>query len=685
MKGLKRIHIIIPAFTVVFLLLAAGSANAADCPEPGNKEISTSCTVASDYTVPAGQYGYKIIADGVVIDGQGHTITGTATNAVCTGAMESNPCLISGIYSEGKNNLEIKNLKIEGFCTGIALDTVNNCKIDNCEIYDNGFNTAYNGQGMVTHGVHACDIGAGTTSTPALTIVNSVIHDNEGTGCGCGDGGNGIFIYAGGSDTQREYADISNNELYGNAKAGFWTKMKLSYSDIKNNHVYNNGGGSGITDTVTGGIILRCKMTNNNFIENNNASDNSGIGIYIGGDYNIASNNNKANSNSGEGIYLGRSDGSSYNQINNNEVCWNDKSGIKISGDTTGNTLNDNTICENGQVDGRDIWDWSNAATGNNNWCDTAYQYCDTGAACPPPCVYSCAIPGPDLVVTDKYESWVTSSTYTITYTVTNIGDVAAGSSITSIKIDGSEVATDSVGGLASGASHTKTLGPYSLSGTTDTILVCADRNNAVTEINENNNCFENIFGGPDYIITSFDGVWLDHSKKTYNLIYTVENVGDANAPAECRTSFAELNGEWSGCIDPVNVPALSVGSTMTHTVGPFIMGEPDDWLEAWVNYEHVFAENVIDDLHGNRARFTLDYPGPCLGCGDVDCSGHPLNTGDVFAVYLAISVGAPLTCSWAADVDCTGHPLNTGDVFAIYRAISVSAPLNCCEGCELW
>ena len=680
MKELKRIHIMIPALAVIFLLIAVGSANAIDCPVPGNATITTSCTVANDYTVAAGEYGYIIGAPGVVIDGQGHTITGAATNAVCINAIESDPCIISGIYNDGYDNVEIKNLKITKFCTGIAIRYANNNIIDNCEIFDNGFDTKFGNKNMVTHGVHAHNIEAGTTSTPAITIVNSDIYDNEGTGCGCGDGGNGIFIYAGGNDIQREYANISNNELYGNAKAGFWTKMKLSYSDIKNNHVYMNGGGSGITDTVTGGIILRCKMTGNNFIENNNASDNSGIGIYIGGDYNIASNNNKANSNSGEGIYLGRSDGSSYNQIINNEVCWNDKSGIKISGDTTGNTLNDNTICENGQVDGRDIWDWSNAATGNNNWCDTAYQYNDNGAAI---CDFSCNIDGSDLVVTDKYESWKTGSTYNITYTVTNTGTLPADSSITSIKIDGSEVATDSVGGLASGASYTKTLGPYSLSGTTDTILVCADRNNAVAEINENNNCFENVFGGPDYIITDFHEQWLDYSKKTYNLVYTVENVGDANAPNQCKTDFKEINGEWNGCIDPVNVPALSIGGTMTHTVGPFIMGEPDDWLEAWVNFEHDFEENVIDDLHGNRARFTLDYPGPCLGCGDVDCSGG-IDMIDIGAVFDSTTSGGQLVCDWAADVDCSGG-IDMIDVGAVFDSTTSGGQLDCCKGCELW
>jgi len=102
----------------------------------------------------------------------------------------------------------------------------------------------------------------------------------------------------------------------------------------------------------------------------------------------------------------------------------------------------------------------------------------------------------PDLVV-EKSEEWVSfgEKTYNITYTVKNQGGQAAGASTTSIKIDGTEVATDPVGILAPDESHTNTIGPFTMSGDSDTIRVCADIHTAVAESNEENNCLENEWG----------------------------------------------------------------------------------------------------------------------------------------------------------------------------------------------
>lgn len=107
--------------------------------------------------------------------------------------------------------------------------------------------------------------------------------------------------------------------------------------------------------------------------------------------------------------------------------------------------------------------------------------------------------PLPDLNITDKSEEWVCleAKTYNITYTVKNIGDKEAGASTTSIKIDGTEKTPDAVLELAPGASHTATLGPFTMSGDSDTIRVCADKDNAVSESDETNNCMENVFKAP--------------------------------------------------------------------------------------------------------------------------------------------------------------------------------------------
>jgi hypothetical protein len=213
-------------------------------------------------TCPVGSAGLNVGADDIVIDGNGHKITGTTTNADCEWAGEADPCAVSGIYNAGYDNAVITNLEIENFCTGIALkgtgaSKVRNNTVENCSIHDNGFNTG----NMVTHGVHACYIDVGDGGEPALTIKGNDIYNNEGTGAGCGAGGNGIFILAGSPSSKHEKAIISCNKLHDNAKAGFWTKMMLDQSEITYNEVYENGYGAGISDNQRGGIILRCKMS----------------------------------------------------------------------------------------------------------------------------------------------------------------------------------------------------------------------------------------------------------------------------------------------------------------------------------------------------------------------------------------------------------------------------------------
>jgi hypothetical protein len=107
---------------------------------------------------------------------------------------------------------------------------------------------------------------------------------------------------------------------------------------------------------------------------------------------------------------------------------------------------------------------------------------------------YACTGPRPDLTITEKSEAWISfdDKTYSITYTVKNVGTAAAGASTTSIQIDGTEVATDPVPALAIDATYTNTVGPFVISGDDDTINVCADIGNVVEESDETNNCLAN-------------------------------------------------------------------------------------------------------------------------------------------------------------------------------------------------
>ncbi|MEA1894175.1 MAG: hypothetical protein U9N36_03040, partial [Euryarchaeota archaeon] len=91
----------------IVLLVAAGGASAQlpVCPAPGNTTITTSCELNQSYTVPAGEAGYIIGADGITINGAGYKITGDLTGATCAGCGADAPCTLSGIYNDGHDNV----------------------------------------------------------------------------------------------------------------------------------------------------------------------------------------------------------------------------------------------------------------------------------------------------------------------------------------------------------------------------------------------------------------------------------------------------------------------------------------------------------------------------------------------------------------------------------------------------
>jgi hypothetical protein len=104
-----------------------------------------------------------------------------------------------------------------------------------------------------------------------------------------------------------------------------------------------------------------------------------------------------------------------------------------------------------------------------------------------------------DLVIAKTSELWVVmeDKTYNIAYIVSNRGSGDASASTTSITIDGVNAATDAVPALSPGESHTAILGPFTMTGDSDTIEVCADVYDVVAESDEENNCKENRFEHP--------------------------------------------------------------------------------------------------------------------------------------------------------------------------------------------
>jgi len=111
----------------------------------------------------------------------------------------------------------------------------------------------------------------------------------------------------------------------------------------------------------------------------------------------------------------------------------------------------------------------------------------------------SFAILSRDLVITRMSELWVVmeDNTYNVTYTVTNRGSGDAGASTTAITIDGVRAATGAVPALTPGERYTTTLGPFTMTGDSDTIEVCADMDDVVSECSEENNCKKSEFECP--------------------------------------------------------------------------------------------------------------------------------------------------------------------------------------------
>jgi subtilase family serine protease len=212
-----------------------------------------------------------------------------------------------------------------------------------------------------------------------------------------------------------------------------------------------------------------------------------------------------------------------------------------------GQTLNV-TVC----ADNNDVVNESDE--GNN---------CLTNEFACPPC------PEPDLTVTEKNETLLEDGTFTVNYTVKNIGGGDAGASNTTIYVDGVPKKEDSVPALAAGVSYTNTVGLFDCPcNQTLNITVCADNNDVVDESDEGNNCLMNEFAcppclEPDLNITDKFETLLPGGTFTVN--YTVKNIGGGDAGASNTTIY----------IDGVNVledtvPALAAGASYTNTVGSF-------------------------------------------------------------------------------------------------------------------
>ena len=299
----------------------------------------------------------------------------------------------------------------------------------------------------------------------------------------------------------------------------------------------------------------------------------------------------------------------------------------------------------------------------------------------------------PDLVVEEKSEEWINlaAKTYNVTYTVKNNGTAGAGASTTSIKIDGAEQATDSVPGLAAGASYTSTVGPFTMSGESDTINVCADRDNTVAESNETNNCLENVFtypGMPDLVVEEKSEEWVSLAEKTYNVTYTVKNNGTAEAGAS--TTSIKIDGTEQATD---SVPGLAAGASYTSTVGPFTMSGESDTINVCADRDNTVAES---NETNNCLENVFTYPGmPDLVVEEKSEEWVSLAEKTYNVTYTVKNIGgakanASITCIYIDGIN--GKNDNVGELLAGASYTNTVGPftmsgdndtINVCADCE--
>jgi hypothetical protein len=391
-------------------------------------------------------------------------------------------------------------------------------------------------------------------------ITGNSFYNNDGSGGGCSGGGDGIFMYGQQSDERGWYNSFTCNNFSYNTKSGFFMKHQCMHNYFGNNYAVWNG---------EGGIVPMCMMSNYNTYDRNNLSYNYKWGFMTRGYDNEILNNTmigNGRDESSPGISISAHSG---NVVNDNTVCESGGMDIAVNGFAT---CEDNT-CDTTDCAGGCPWNCDNSVSvyydfdedasysglfgpccnllsvgaGNNPGLFNeggASTHCDGGF-----CIYpvqgddanDCGEAKPDLVITDKYEAWINQqeNTYNITYTVCNIGCVAAGESRTKVMIDGSPHPPPGVvPALDTGECFTQTLeGPYTCScgdDGVDTIKLCADGPGWIDESNENNNCLENVWECydcylPDLTITDKSEAWVNETH--YNITYAVCNIGNAAAP----------------------------------------------------------------------------------------------------------------------------------------------------------
>ena len=158
---------------------------------------------------------------------------------------------------------------------------------------------------------------------------------------------------------------IEDNEVYGNKDYGI-ELVGSRATDVLSNTVDGNFDGIFLMDS-----------DGNRISGNTSQANYSAIGL-------LRSSGNEVSHNTASGSVLGIDlyQGSMTNTLSHNTVENNQRHGIYVESDCTGNTIEHNRVCGNNRANQnyRDIYD-QDATTGSENVCLTAHNYDDAGTS----------------------------------------------------------------------------------------------------------------------------------------------------------------------------------------------------------------------------------------------------------------------------------------------------------------
>lgn len=281
-------------------------------------QVTESCTL-TDHMIAEGDC-FIVTADNVTIDGAGFSITGNKTSRAVT--------------TDNHDRLQIKDLTVTNFHTGIRLSYAGDGVIENCTIVNN------EGPGISL-----------TNYTTGTTVRNNTISHNDQRG---------IFMnYFSSGNT------ISNNMITDNKRGVY----------IIDDNTGNTLSGNTITNNQFYGLYIGHR-SNNNTVSGNLISANTEVGLNIYRANNNTFSNNYIRFNPEEGVVV--YDTSTGNTFNNNFITDNGGDGVYFGDATTNNQLLNNSICYNGNSTTVFDIDDDGTNTGSGNMCISTQDYDDT-------------------------------------------------------------------------------------------------------------------------------------------------------------------------------------------------------------------------------------------------------------------------------------------------------------------